>query len=89
MCNATEGASPVCTCTWAASAIFSKGSRGVPGVVKTRKRVPELPKAHEGSSMAWRSSWEAMESKVVIDGAFWSVPAFRYEAGCPARDEAE
>ena len=36
--------------TWAASAIFSAMVRGVPGVVNTRNRVPELPNAHEGSS---------------------------------------
>jgi len=45
MCRATVGASAVCLLTCAASAIFSKGSRGVPGVPNTLKRVPELPNA--------------------------------------------
>ena len=38
--------------TWAASEIFSNGSRGVPGDPKTLNRVPELPNAHDGSSIA-------------------------------------
>ncbi len=41
----TFGASPVSAFTWAASAIFSHGSRGVPGVVNTLNRVPEFPYA--------------------------------------------
>ena len=47
---------PVKALTWATSSIFSKGLRGTPAVVKTRKRVPELPKAQLGSSMVWVSS---------------------------------
>ncbi len=43
MCSDTRGARPVTACTWAASAIFSKGSRGTPGVENTLNRVPELP----------------------------------------------
>ena len=43
MCSDTRGASPVTAFTCAASAIFSNGSRGVPGVVNTLNRVPELP----------------------------------------------
>ena len=35
----------------AASAIFSYGSRGTPSCAKTLNRVPELPNAHEGSSI--------------------------------------
>src|SRR3954469_20184064 len=54
MCSATDGATPVYLCTWAASAIFSYGSRGTPGWAKTLKRVPELPKAQDGSSMRCR-----------------------------------
>src|ERR1035437_2599687 len=57
MCRATEGDRPVYWLTWAASAIFSSMVRGVPGVVNTRNRVPELPNAHEGSSILWVSSW--------------------------------
>ena len=44
---------PVKALTWATSSIFSKGSRGTPAVVKTRKRVPESPKVQLGSSMVW------------------------------------
>src|SRR5690625_4910275 len=51
MCRATIGAPPVWACTWAASAIFSFGSRGTPGWENTLNRVPELPKAQEGTSM--------------------------------------
>src|SRR4051794_6539776 len=47
----TFAASPVTACTWAASAIFSQGSRGVPGVVNTLNRVPEFPYAQLGTSM--------------------------------------
>jgi hypothetical protein len=34
-----------------ASAIFSHGSLGTPGCENTLNRVPELPKAHDGSSI--------------------------------------
>ena len=51
MCRATLGAAPVKACTWAASAIFSYGSRGTPCWANTLNLVPELPKAHDGSSM--------------------------------------
>src|SRR6478609_8682295 len=47
----TRGAKPVTAFTWAASAIFSHGSRGLPGVENTLNRVPELPYAHEGTSI--------------------------------------
>ena len=63
MWRATVGASPVNRWTVAASAIFSSTLRGVPAVPKTLKRVPELPNAHEGSSIAWPSSWPAMAAK--------------------------
>jgi len=53
MWSATDGATPVYRWTSAASAIFSKGVRGTPRWAKTLKRVPELPKAQEGSSMLW------------------------------------
>ena len=56
MWSETRGASPVRRCTCAASEIFSKGSRGTPGEENTLKRVPALPKAHEGSSMVKSSS---------------------------------
>src|SRR6478609_3506543 len=66
MWRATFGARPVKRLTVAASAIFSSTERGVPGVPNTLNRVPELPKAHEGSSMAWPSSWGAIWLNVVI-----------------------
>jgi hypothetical protein len=47
---------PVSSFTFAASAIFSCTVLGVPGEPKTLKRVPELPNAHEGSSMTWWTS---------------------------------
>ncbi len=67
MCSATVGASPVYRCTCAASAIFSYGSRGVPGVENTLKRVPELPNAQLGSSICCRASWSPMPAKVGVD----------------------
>src|SRR6187399_3092089 len=51
MCSATVGATPVYRWTCAASAIFSYGSRGTPCWANTLNRVPELPNAHEGSSI--------------------------------------
>src|SRR4029453_11105041 len=51
MCRATVGAPPVWALTCAASATFSYGSRGTPACGNTLNRVPEFPKAHEGSSM--------------------------------------
>src|SRR4249919_804532 len=51
--SATLGAIPVKRLTCAASATFSYGSRGTPFWAKTLKRVPELPKAHDGSSIRW------------------------------------
>src|SRR6476646_7301953 len=56
MWSATVGAIPVNWFTWAASAIFSYGSRGTPCWAKTLKRVPELPNAHDGSSIRWDRS---------------------------------
>src|SRR6476620_2063633 len=53
MWSATLGAIPVKRLTCAASATFSYGSRGTPFWAKTLKRVPELPKAHDGSSIRW------------------------------------
>src|SRR5664279_2776079 len=44
----TVGASPVSALTCAASAIFSYGFRGVPGVENTLNRVPEFPYAPVG-----------------------------------------
>src|SRR6476660_10621321 len=58
MCRATVGARPVKRCTVAASVIFSSIVRGVPGVPNTLKRVPELPNAHDGSSILRLSSNE-------------------------------
>src|SRR6476646_3309842 len=51
MWSATVGAMPVNWFTWAASETFSYGSRGTPRWAKTLKRVPELPNAHDGSSI--------------------------------------
>src|SRR6478752_2847164 len=53
MWRATVGAIPVKRWTCAASATFSYGSRGTPFWANTLKRVPELPKAHDGSSIRW------------------------------------
>jgi len=55
--HTAAGATQAAVNSWtlAASSIFSKGSRGVPGVVNTLNRVPEFPKAHDGSSIAWAS----------------------------------
>src|SRR3954454_829138 len=50
MCSDTRGASPVAALTCAASEIFSTGVRGVPGVLNTLNRVPELPYAQLGTS---------------------------------------
>src|SRR4249919_1365069 len=54
--SATLGAIPVKRLTCAASATFSYGSRGTPFWAKTLNRVPELPNAHDGSSMRWDRS---------------------------------
>src|SRR6516165_7523140 len=53
MCTATDGATPVYLCTWAASSIFSSGVRGTPGWANTLNRVPLFPNAHDGSSIWW------------------------------------
>src|ERR1700761_703023 len=52
MCTAMRGATPVKRCTCAASSAFSHGVRGTPGWPNTLNRVPELPKAQEGSSIS-------------------------------------
>jgi hypothetical protein len=39
----------------------------VPGVPKTLKRVPELPKAQEGSSMACWLSWSVTAARDGMD----------------------
>src|SRR5690606_17034756 len=50
MCRATLGATPVNSCTLAASSSFSCGERGTPCCANTLKRVPEFPYAHDGVS---------------------------------------
>ena len=65
MCSATVGASPVNRCTTAASAIFSRTVRGVPGVPNTLNRVPEFPNAHEGSSIARLSNSDPVKPFIV------------------------
>src|SRR6476619_2806754 len=52
MCTAMRGATPVKRCTCAASSAFSHGVRGTPGWPNTLNRVPEFPKAQEGSSIS-------------------------------------
>src|ERR1700750_697878 len=52
MCTAMLGATPVKRCTCAASSAFSHGVRGTPGWPNTLNRVPEFPKAQEGSSIS-------------------------------------
>ena len=70
----TFGANPVIAFTCAASAIFSHGSRGVPGVVNTLNRVPEFPYAQLGTSMPKSSRSDralrvsAMEGRPCLDG---------------------
>src|SRR4249920_3696628 len=66
MCSAMVGATPVYRCTWEASAIFSYGSRGTPGWANTLNRVPELPNAQEGSSMACSSRSGAIGVRSVM-----------------------
>src|SRR4051812_9319402 len=56
MCNDTDLATPVYFSTWAASSIFSYGSRATPAWANTLNRVPELPKAHDGISIHCRRS---------------------------------
>src|SRR5262245_21158202 len=68
MCSATDGAAPVWACTCAASASFSRTVRGVPAAGHTRKRVPELPNAHEGSSIATRASCVSAGWTSVVTG---------------------
>ena len=64
--------------TFAASAIFSSGVRGVPGVPKTLKRVPELPNAQEGSSMAWvASAAETSLKDVIVPHSFELLESFQ------------
>src|SRR5438445_608834 len=79
MWSATLGAAPVYLCTWAASAIFSNGSRGTPACAKTLNRVPELPNAHEGSSIRWcpSTSFTALSSTI-------RLPCCERGAGAPA-----
>jgi hypothetical protein len=43
MWSAMLGATPVSSCTSAASSTFSYALRGMPSWAKTLKRVPELP----------------------------------------------
>ncbi len=62
----TFGASPVSALTCAASAIFSYGSRGVPGVVNTLNRVPEFPYAQLGTSMVKSSSSDRAPAVAVV-----------------------
>src|SRR5262245_3371189 len=69
MCRATLGAEPVKVCTWAASATFSYGSRGTPAWANTLNRVPELPNAHDGSSMLRSPRPSATRCSLVISGS--------------------
>src|SRR3954453_18267378 len=81
MCSATLGATPVYFWTTAASAIFSSGFRGTPGWLNTLNRVPEFPKAHEGSSISWRRRAAFTASVVMVqspsggrfDAARWKI----------------
>src|SRR5215213_9515952 len=66
MCSDTSGARPVNSLTLAASAIFSATVRGVPGLPNTLNRVPELPYAQDGTSIACPSSCALIALKVVI-----------------------
>src|SRR6266511_5787537 len=66
MCSATLGATPVCAWTRAASSSFSYGVLGTPGCANTLKRVPELPNAHDGSSICCRLSASLAAARSVI-----------------------
>src|SRR2546423_11136816 len=77
MCSATDGATPVNACTWAASAIFSSGVRGTPACGKTLNRVPELPNAQDGSSMRWARSAAVIVSRSAICLVLRSSPGQR------------
>src|SRR5690242_1837352 len=85
MCSATRGASPVSSWTLAASEIFSYGSRGTPGWVNTLNRVPELPNAHDGSSISCSSSRaRTCAPSSAISAAFLvGVPALMCVRGAP------
>ena len=72
MWSATVGATPVKRWTCAASAIFSYGSRGTPCWANTLNRVPELPNAHDGSSIRWPAGPSTMAGSLVT---FASVAA--------------
>ena len=73
MCSDTRGASPVSAFTWAASAIFSNGLRGAPGVVNTLNRVPELPYAQLGTSIVNSSRPDRASIATVIASSSGSV----------------
>jgi hypothetical protein len=55
--------------TSAASAIFSSGVRGTPRWAKTLNRVPELPNAHDGSSIRWALSAAMTVGSVVTSAS--------------------
>src|SRR5450830_1152639 len=80
MWRATVGDRPVYLFTWAASAIFSCGVRGVPGVPNTLKRVPELPNAHEGSSMACWARADVIPERSVMSMLIRFCVAVRFLA---------
>ncbi len=93
MCSDTRGATPVYRCTWAASSSFSYGSRATPGWPNTLNRVPELPNAHDGSSMVCSASAaRARARRSVVTGSLRSVGGGllgRRELGVEVEDEVE
>src|SRR3954454_13627831 len=89
MCSDTRGATPVCLCTWAASSTFSNGSRATPGWPNTLNRVPELPNAHEGSSMVCSArAASAAVRRSVVTGVLRPAPGGALGAADAQPDES-
>src|SRR6201989_3435339 len=76
-----RGATPVKRCTCAASSAFSQGVRGTPGWPNTLNRVPEFPKAQEGSSIScpFSAALTAVRSRIGVHLHFQST---RYLRDC-------
>src|SRR5258708_35223123 len=83
MWSATVGATPVYRWTSAASAIFSCGVRGTPFWAKTLNRVPEFPKAHDGSSIRWFLSAASTAGLLVTSASVAPLSAPCGEGGRP------
>src|ERR1700683_833002 len=83
MCSATDGATPVRRWTMAASSIFSYGVRAALGFLKTLKRVPVLPYAHDGVSIhCWRKACliSLLDAIAVSSGHLRTQPKGHYRS---------